>query len=136
MPNTTPILDRLRDGMDVNGCLCLWSRCPIHGESTGLLASAYLELVACREAHDRVVADESNHYDRYWTPAPNPLTVEWLDTTEEKMREALTDVFCDDAAVVMLTLIAEIRRLTQGPPLASSSDGCRTCHRAWTECEC
>lgn len=59
----------------------------------------------------RVVANESNHYDRYWTPAPGPVTDEWLDDTEAKMREALTDVFCDDAAAVMLTLIAEIRRL-------------------------
>jgi len=31
--------------------------------------------------------------------------------TEAKMREALTDAFCDDAAVIMLTLVAEVRRL-------------------------
>ncbi len=62
-------------------------------------------------AHRRVVANESNHYDRYWTPAAEPLTDEWLDVTEAKMGEALTDVFCDDAAAVMLTLITEIRRL-------------------------
>lgn len=58
-----------------------------------------------------MVLNESNHYDRYWSPAPEPLTVAWLDETEAKMREALEDVFCDDAATVMLTLIAEIRRL-------------------------
>lgn len=62
----------------------------------------------------RIVANESNHYDRYWEPAPEPLTDEYLDATEAKMREALEDVFCDDAAAVMLTLIAEIRRLRRG----------------------
>jgi hypothetical protein len=60
----------------------------------------------------RVVANESNHYDRYWTPTPEPLTREWLHETKAKMREALEDVFCDDAAAVMLTLIAEIERLS------------------------
>lgn len=52
------------------------------------------------DALRRVVANEGNHYDRYWTPAPEPLTEEWLSDTEAKMRDA-----------VMLTLIAEIRRL-------------------------
>lgn len=63
------------------------------------------------DALRRVLANEGNHYDRYWTPSPEPLTEEWLTDTEAKMREALTDAFCDDAAAVMLTLIAEIRRL-------------------------
>lgn len=67
------------------------------------------------DALRRVVANESNHYDRYWTPAPSPLTDGWLDATEAKMREALTDAFCDDAAAVMLALIAEIRRLRAAP---------------------
>lgn len=62
------------------------------------------------EGWRRVVANEPNHYDRFWQPAPEPLTEEWLGATETKMREALGDVFCDDAAKVMLTLIAEIRR--------------------------
>lgn len=63
------------------------------------------------EAHRRVVANQSNHYDRYWSPPDESVSGEWLDATEAKMREALGDAFCDDAAAVMLTLIAEIRRL-------------------------
>lgn len=59
----------------------------------------------------RVVANESNHYDRYWQPLEGPITDEWLNDTEEKMRQALEDVFCDDAAAIELQLIAEIRRL-------------------------
>lgn len=58
----------------------------------------------------RVVANEGNHYDRYWTPPPEPVTDEWLADTEAKMRDALTDAFCDDAAAIMLTLVGEIRR--------------------------
>jgi hypothetical protein len=69
----------------------------------------------------RVVANEGNHYDRYWTPPPEPVTDEWLNDTETKMREALTDAFCDDAAAIMLTLIGEVRRLrnarNEGNPL-------------------
>lgn len=63
------------------------------------------------EALRRVVANESNHYDRYWTPPDEAVSDEWLADTEAKMSDALTDAFCDDAAAVMLTLIAEIRRV-------------------------
>lgn len=59
----------------------------------------------------RVVANEANHYDAWFFPPPDPLTDGWLDETEAKMREALNDVFCDDAAKIMLTLIAEIRAI-------------------------
>lgn len=100
------------------------ARCPehgLHGERTecfvchGPVEQVQMvplqALLDVAEAHRRVVANESNHYDRYWTPPVDAITEEWLDDTEEKMRDALTDVFCDDAAAVMLTLIGEIRRL-------------------------
>lgn len=82
--------------------------------------------VALADAEDalrRVVANESNHYDRYWTPPDESVSDEWLDATEAKMRDALEDVFCDDAAAVMLTLIAEIRRQRTQPHSAWVQEG-------------
>lgn len=61
-----------------------------------------------------VVSNHSNHYDWYWTKPPEPITDEWLAETKAKMEEALTDAFCDDAAFIMLRLIAEIYRLREG----------------------
>ncbi len=73
------------------------------------------------EAHRRVVENESNHYNRYWTPPDEAVSDEWLNMTETKMREALTDAFCDDVAAIMLTLIAEIRRLRVRTPITPIS---------------
>lgn len=84
---------------------------PVFPEPTICGCRAFTEL---SDAFNRVLTNEGNHYDRYWTPPPEPLTDEWLDETEAKMRDALTDAFCDDAAAIMLTLIAEIR-LNRGP---------------------
>jgi hypothetical protein len=40
----------LQEAMETSGCLCVHSRCPLHGESTGLLARSWLML-------DRLVAE-------------------------------------------------------------------------------
>lgn len=88
------------------------------------LAEARSERDHAVDAHRRVVANESNHYDRYWNPPDETISDEWLDETEAKMREALTDAFCDDAASIMLTLIAEIRRFR--PSLMDSSEPSET----------
>jgi hypothetical protein len=34
----------LRTAVTTSGCLCLWSRCPLHGEGTGLTARAFIAL--------------------------------------------------------------------------------------------
>lgn len=77
------------------------------------------ERASFREAH-ATCCRKSNHYDRYWTPPPGRVTAIWLADTEAKMREALEDEFCDDAAAVMLTLIAEIQRLRVGGSIANA----------------
>jgi hypothetical protein len=48
-PTSVPdVLDRLRAAMEEQDCLCLYSRCPLHGESEGVLAAAYSEIVSLR----------------------------------------------------------------------------------------
>lgn len=49
----------------------------------------------------------SNHYDRYWDN-PERRDAEWRRATREKMQDALTDVFCHEAADIMLGLLDDI----------------------------
>lgn len=61
-----------------------------------------------------VISGHVNHYDAYFpTQAPpHPLTPEYLDATEAKLRECLDDRFVDDAAALMLNLLLHLRQLT------------------------
>lgn len=63
-----------------------------------------------------------NHYDWFFpNGAPDGLPESWLADIEAKMVEGLSDPFVDDAARIMLVLIAEVRRLRAAPPT-----GCTT----------
>ena len=63
-------------------------------------------------AHPDAGDETRNHYDWFFPKdAPAGLPEPWLADTEAKMLEAVDDPFVDDAARVMLALIAEVRRL-------------------------
>lgn len=58
-----------------------------------------------------IISGHVNHYDVLFpTQAPpHPLTPEYLDATEAKLRECLNDRFTDDAAATMLNLLFHLK---------------------------
>jgi hypothetical protein len=64
----------LQDAMETSGCLCIHSRCPLHGESTGLLARSWLML-------DRLVAELQRLQDAAEKVLPDDEVCACLDET-------------------------------------------------------
>jgi hypothetical protein len=70
-----------------------------------------ITVIRTRGAHPDTGWQNRNHYDWFMPDPAALIDDQWLDATEAKMTEALTDPFVHDMAQVVLPLLAEVRRL-------------------------
>ncbi len=81
-----------------------------------------------------------------WWPTVQAAKEAWARHVIDEMERVPTEKEEHDEKNVRDSLLQDVRPATSArdqasqssetPPQVAGSDGCRTCHRAWTECEC